>query len=116
MEHWNPTIKRFLVPEMSSRYFLYRLPFYLNFIFVGYCTYWEFKFNLIFDPGAIDTTNRMETASILAVICWLLAFVLADSKGGKGKKRDTSGLIYLTVVFIWWVSTRVYIYLFTPVF
>jgi len=86
-------------PEISTPYFLYRLPFYLNMICTALIFYWEYRFDLFryslsYDPLPFEIvvwTGRFS---------WIIAYILGLRTLARGRKKDYIGLAYLLAIFL----------------
>ncbi|HUT25185.1 MAG TPA: hypothetical protein VM492_12640, partial [Sumerlaeia bacterium] len=96
--------RSFLVPKMSWRYLLYRLPFYVNMICLGYSSYWEARLGFYTDQDPVwrfgGDASFIHIANILWAISWCVAAVFALCTLGKGRKTDRFGLYYLVFALL----------------
>lgn len=96
MPRWKNTLRKLAIPKLTVANWLYRLPFDLNLVFLGYIYYWYYRLD-VFMYGGWDATGRMSGAIFFAFATFLIATFAFTLKGLAGLRQDTPALVYLAL-------------------
>lgn len=109
MKNWNPLLKRALIPDYSLAQCVYRFPFYLNLICLGYLYFWYWFSGMkeysrgLWDFSSFDQTGKASMIFMLGHLSWVFALLMLLLFGFKDRRRDYIGLVYLLGYFIFFV-------------